>query len=181
MILSSENSLDALIHHLGANWVWSMVQTWLKICMLLWHNKHRFVVLHFTVFTGSNNGFLDIGPNIRSVVPIKINDLFLILGLGWAITLKGNGVQIILICFPSDDVDCFMHTYFWVLVAVVYLITGQNAIIADLLKIYRRLMSEPCSFLEILNFRELLDRLSLGLTEISAQRRFAHSWQTNGY
>lgn len=141
MILSSENSLDALIDHLWANWVRSMVQTWLKISMLLWYYEDRFVVLNFTVFTGSNNGFLDIGPNIWSIVPIKIDDLFLLLGLGWAITLKGNGVQIILISFASDDINCFVHTNFWVLVAVLYLITGQNAIIADLLKIYLSLVS----------------------------------------
>lgn len=156
-----------------------MVQTWLKISMLLWHYEDRFVVLYFTVFTGSNNCFLDIGPNIGSVVPIKIDDLFLILGLGWAITLKGNGVQIILISFASNYINCFVHTNFWVLVAVVYLITGQNAIIADLLKIYLSLVSESCSFLEILNFWELLHWLSLGLPEISAQSSFAHSWQTN--
>lgn len=144
--------------------------------MLLWNDQHSFVVLHFTVFTGCDNCFLNISPNIGSVVPIEVNDLFLILALNWTIALKGNGVQIILVCFASDDVDGFVHSYFWVLVAVFNLITGQNAIIADLLKIYGALGSSPCSFLEILNFWELLNRQRLCLPEISAQSSFSHSW-----
>jgi hypothetical protein len=147
--------------------------------MLLRDDQYCFVVFDFTVFTSGHDRFLDVRPNIRSIVPIKVNDLFSILALILAVTLKGNGVQIILISFASNDVNGFVHSNLRVLLAVFYLITGQNTIIADLLKIDLSFLTEPSSFLEILNFWELLSRRCLGLPEISAQSSFTHSWQTN--
>lgn len=143
--------------------------------MLLRDDQYCFVVLDFTVFTSGHNCFLNVGPNIRSVVPIEVYDLFLVLALILAVALKGNGVQIILISFASNDVDGFVHSDLRVLLAVFYLITGQNAIVADLLKIDLRFLTEPSSFLEILNFWELLNRGCLSLPEISAQSCFTHS------
>ena len=178
MILSTENSFDALIHHLWAYWIGRMIQWRLEIRMLLWNDQYRFIVLYFTVFTSGYNGFLDIHPNIGSVVPIEIYDLFLVLALILAVALKWNGVQIILISLASDDIYGLMHSNLGVLIAVFYLITGQNAIIAYLLEIDLSLLAESSSFLEILNFRELLNRRWLGLSEISAQSRFTHSRQT---
>ena len=179
VIFSPKNSLDALVDHLRADRVGRLVCWGVKIRMLLRNDQYCFVVLDFTVFTSGHDRFLDVGPNIRSVVPIEVNDLFLVLALILAVALKGNGVQIILISFASNDVNGFVHSNLRVLLAVFYLITGQNAIIADLLKIDLSFLTEPCSFLEILNFWELLSRRCLGLPEISAQSCFTHSGQTN--
>jgi hypothetical protein len=49
--------------------------------------------------------------------------------------LKRNGVQIILVSLAPDDVDGLVHAHFWVLLAVLHLITGQNPIVADLFKV----------------------------------------------
>lgn len=155
-----------------------MVQSWLKIRVLLRHDQYRFVVFHFTVFAWLNDRFLDVGPNIWSVVPIQVNDLFLVLALILAVALKRNGVQIVLVSFASDDINGLMHSNLRVLLAVLYLITGQNAIIANLLEVYLGPMNKACSFLEILNFWELLCRHWLSLPEISAQGSFTHSWET---
>ena len=62
-----------------------------------------------------------------------------------------------MISLASDDVDGLMHSDLWVLSAVFYLITGQNAIVAYLLEIDLSILTEPSSFLEILNFWELLN------------------------
>ena len=179
VIFSPENSLDTLVDHLRADGVGRMVRRGIEILMLLWHDQYCFIVLHFTVFTSIYDSFLDVSPNIRCVVPIEVNDLFLVLALILAVALKGNGVQIILISFASYDVDGLVHTDLWVLLAVFYLITGQNAIIAYLLKIDLSFLTESSSFLEILNFWELLNWCRLSLTEISAQSCFTHSGQTN--
>ena len=120
MIFSPENSLDALVDHLRADRVGRMVRRGIEILMLLWHDQYCFIVLHFTVFTSIYDSFLDVGPNIRCIVPIEVNDLFLVLALILAVALKGNGVQIILISFASYDVDGLVHTDLWVLLAVFY-------------------------------------------------------------
>lgn len=69
-----------------------MVKAWIEISMLLRNNEHSFVFLHFFVFVGIDNSALDVDPDIRSIVPIEINDLFSIGIVIWRITLKGDGV-----------------------------------------------------------------------------------------
>jgi len=69
-----------------------MVKAWIEISMLLWNNEYSFVFLHFFVFVGIDNCALDVDPDIRSIVPIEINDLFSIGIVIWRITLKGDGV-----------------------------------------------------------------------------------------
>lgn len=81
--------------------------------------------------------------------------------------------------FASNDVDCLMHSDPRVLLAVLHLITGQNPVVADLLKFEFAFARHLSSLLEILNFRELILVLLGVLSEISAQSCLAHSWQSN--
>jgi hypothetical protein len=148
----------------------------------LGYDKDSFEVFNFFRFVGSNNCGLDVDPDIRCVVPIEVNDLFCIWVFGWCITLKSNGVQIILIGFSTDDVNGLVHANLGVLLTVFHLITGQNPVVAYLLKFDFSLTFYFSPFWEILNFRELsLLLLSLLLSEISAEGRFTHSWQSNGH
>jgi hypothetical protein len=176
VVFTSKNSFDALVDHLRADWVLGLIFRWLKVGVLLWHDKHGFVVLHFFGFACLHDGALDVGPNIRCIVPIEVNDLFMVLALIWRITLKGNGIQIILVSFIPDDIDSLMHSDLWMLVAVLYLITGQNPIVADLLELDLRGRSD--TFLEAGHFGHLL-LVRRSLSEISAQSRFAHSWEAD--
>jgi hypothetical protein len=92
VIFTPKDSFDALVDHLRTNWVLSMIQTWLEILMLLGNNEHGFIVLYFFVLIGLDNRILNISPNIRSIIPIEIDNLFLPIALVWRITLISNRI-----------------------------------------------------------------------------------------
>jgi hypothetical protein len=78
VVLSSENTFDALINHLWADWVLSMVFAWIKVLMHLGDNQHSFEVLHFFRAEGFGDCTLNVHPDIRSIISIEVNDLFFI-------------------------------------------------------------------------------------------------------
>ena len=49
---ATKNSLNALIHHVRANWIKSVVKSWVEICVLIWHDYNRFVILYFLRLVG---------------------------------------------------------------------------------------------------------------------------------
>jgi hypothetical protein len=134
VVLSPEDTFDTFINHLWADWILSMVFAWIKVRMHLGDNQHSFEVLHIFRTEGFGDCALNVHPDIWSIVSIEVNDLFFIGVIFWCITLKCDGVQIILIGFATDDINGLVHADLGVLLTVFHLITGQNPVVADLLE-----------------------------------------------
>ena len=118
--------------------------------MLFWKNQKSFIILLFFIFICILNCFLDISPNVWSIISIKINQLLYRFRLFWVLILKililiiyilimtktFNLIQIISICFISDNIDSFMDSNFWMNITIFFLITCQNSVVWNFLKLY---------------------------------------------
>lgn len=76
MRFPTENSLDALVYELGTQRVERPVEFFVEVS-LLWKNQNSFIVLGIFMVLPLFNGFAYISPNIRSIVPVKVNKLLL--------------------------------------------------------------------------------------------------------
>ena len=131
---AAKDSLYALIHHVRTDRIESMVKCRVEICVLVWHDYNRFVILDLLRLVGFQNGPLNILPDIGSVVPVQINYLlskWVLRVFIEVIAVEANCVQIILVSFRSDNIDCLMHTSFRVLIAIFLLVSRQNTVVGD--------------------------------------------------
>jgi hypothetical protein len=144
MLLSIEYSSGAFIDHLRADRILLIVQLWLEIPVLARHEQYRPEVLHSAVLVSSRNGLLDVGPNIWSVIPIKVNKLFkhyvlkvdvlrewhnFLLGEIFLTTRLSNLIKILLISISTNDIDRGVEIGAWVIVTVFLRRRRQNVVI----------------------------------------------------
>ena len=89
VVLSPKNSLDALVNHLRADRVFCQVPLRLEVRVLLRHNENGFEVLGLLGLGGLHDGALDVRPDVRGVIPVQVNDRFVLgTSLGWTIALE---------------------------------------------------------------------------------------------
>jgi len=142
MAWSPKYSLDALKHHLGTNWVLRMVETLIEVRVLLRNYYYCFVGLLSTLRICLFYCWLDVWPNVWSVVAVKVNYLFqhvvriyILVFVLW-LTLHCNSIKVVLVSLVTDYVDGLMHTNTWMSIAVIFHIRCQYAIIRNFKKLY---------------------------------------------
>lgn len=146
MLGAAEYPLNALVDHFWADRILAVVQAGIERRVLLRQNENSFELLRLLFEICFLDCVLYIGPNVRSVVSIQVNDLLLLLGQKLAlrgvivfilafVALLGDGVQIILVSLAPDDVDGFVHANPRVLLTVSLLVLGQDAVVRNLDKL----------------------------------------------
>lgn len=77
MLLPIEYPLGALIDHLGADRILTVVQRRVEVSVLLRHDQDCLEVLHLLRLVGCLNGSLDVAPDVRGVVTVQVDELLL--------------------------------------------------------------------------------------------------------
>ena len=67
---AAKDSLYALIHHVRTDRIGSVVKCRVEICVLIWHDYNRLVILDLLRFVGFENSPLNILPDIGCVIPV---------------------------------------------------------------------------------------------------------------
>lgn len=150
MLLSVENSFGTLENHLRTYRILTLVLIRLEVAMLLWNNQYRPEIFDSLVLVRVYDRFLDVGPDIRSIVPIKVDELFqhyileinilrkwneFLLGKIFLSTRLGNLIQVLLISVVPDDVNGLVEIGTRMLVTIFLSRCCENIVIGDFEKI----------------------------------------------
>ncbi len=184
MLFSVEYALAALEDEVGTNWVFCSICWFLPRLLFWQQNNCRVVLCSREPRVRFFDCVSDISPHVWSIVTIEVNQTFIYILLDfwypnpvsklvrirvfWVLrrgrfdilvdlilkTIPCDLIQVVLISFPSDDVDYFVEGCFWVLLLVLWEVITQNAVIWHLLESD---LWQPDTLL-----RHLLIKLSLG-------------------
>ena len=75
MGFTAENPFYAFVYHLRADWILSMISRRVKINVLFRHDKDSFEIASLVMFCCNLNCILDVFPDVRCIISIKVNDL----------------------------------------------------------------------------------------------------------
>jgi len=184
VLFSVENALAALEDEVGTNWVFCSVCWFLPRLLFWKQHNCRVVLRPCEPRVRVFDCVSDISPHVWSIVTIEINQTFVYILLvfrnsrpvsklvGVSVfkvlrrgrlnilvylileTMPWNLIKVVLVSFPSDDVDYFVEGCFGVLLLVFWEVITENAVIWNLLESD---LWQPDTLL-----RHLLIKLSLG-------------------
>lgn len=179
MCWTSKNSFNTFKHHLRTDRIHCVVILWPKILMRLRHNQYRFTTFNWFSSVCFQYCLLNVLPFISCIVSIKKDYLFckeigvlIVFGSCLCLTTECNCIEIVLICFGSDNIDSSIHIntmnchiFFsvWCKNFVVWYFKKFNLnwffdilYFSIIWVIFCILWIETCPFRKILNFRVLL-------------------------
>ena len=125
MWFSTENSFNTFVNHLRTNMINAVIEFWFKVWMLIRKYNDWFICLYLLSSVSSINCFLNIGPAVKRIISIQVNNLFeqiIILIWIFALTLThiGNLIQIILMRLPKNNINCLMLITFWMFRTIIF-------------------------------------------------------------
>ena len=210
MSWSTENSFDALEHHLRTDWVHSVVVRRIEIFMWLWNNQHWFCRFDYLSWSCFLNRLLDIWPNVCSVVSVEIDNLFHQKLRAFHVfkviifTECCDDVKIFRVGFCTNNIDGSAHVDV-VFGHVVFSVWGQDSIIRNLFELnfdwfcwhlskffVMDFWCKTSSFRKTLNFwikcvcldiliKSLVEILLTRCTEETWKSWFSHTWKADWY
>lgn len=146
MLLPIKYSFRAFINHLGTYGILTLVQFWREVFVLFRHYQNCLVVLHLLRLVRLVNCLLDVGPHVRRVVSVQIDELLehqvfeldvlrkwheILLRKIFLATRFGDLIKIRLICILPDYVDGRIYVDA-MLIAVLLRLGRQYVVVGDL-------------------------------------------------